>query len=279
MRPLQDKFTFAALGDVHGQLDRAVELVQNAAAKIGQELKFVLQVGDLEAHRCVEDMASMYAPHHHKHLGDFTEYYSGRKTFPLPLYFIGGNHEPYQFLDESASERGISPNISFLGRVGSIDMKGLKIAYLTGIFDEKYYLHLPGSRLSVAHDHDYPAQRFLSCYTEAEVDFLLQYPHPDILLVHEWPFGIVRPEDHEPQEPAHRHLRYDGTGVQVIRAVVDKLQPRLVLCGHMHRRYRAIIHHGNDALTEIHCLGLVDHTTDGVACFSVEGDNMLEVQL
>ena len=276
-RLMKDKFTFAALGDVHGQLDRAAELVQTAAAKAGQELKFVLQVGDLETHRSLEDMAGMYAPHHHKHLGDFTEYFFGRKTFPIPLHFIGGNHEPYQFLDEWVLERSIAQNISFLGRVGSINLKGLKIDYLTGIYDEKYYQHHPGSRQPVAHDHDYPAQRFLSCYTETEVDSLLQNTHPDILLVHEWPSGIVRPEDHEPQEPAHRHLRYGGTGIQAIRDLVDKLQPRLVLCGHMHRSYRAIIRHSDGSFTEIHCLGLVDHSTDGVACFSVDGENVVKV--
>ena len=266
---------FAVLGDLHGRFNRAVELLQRAEAKVNLRAAFVLQVGDMEAHRWKEDTESMYAPHRQKRLGDFPAYWYRKRTFPTHMFFIGGNHESYQRLDESPGGVEIAQNIHFLGRAGMVIHQGLKIAFLSGVFDKQYFHRLPEERAQVSREQDSAAQRFFSCYTETEVNRLNNIPRPDVLLVHEWPSGLVRQEDHEPLEPRHRHLRYGETGIPLMRQLVERLGPRLVLCGHMHRRYRGSIQNQYGSESTVICLGKVDDTEDGFEFFSYVGQEIL----
>jgi len=273
----KDVRTFAVLGDLHGHFDRAVELLQSVEAKTGLHADFVLQVGDLEAHRTIKDTESMYAPHRLKQVGDFPPYGRKEKTFPTRMVFIGGNHEPYQRLQDSSHDAEIATNIHFLGRSGEVTLQGLKIAYLTGIFDEVYFHQSPDARRPVRGEQDFPAQRFLSCFTETEVNVLYNVTRPDVLLVHEWPSDIVRLEDHESLEPRHRHLRYGETGISVIRQLAEKLKPKLLFCGHMHRRYQGCLRDQNSGESMIYCLGKIDDSEDGIEFFCYSGDEIWRV--
>jgi lariat debranching enzyme len=40
----------------------------------------------------------MAVPHKYKQMGDFHEYYTGKKVAPVPTLFIGGNHEASKYL-------------------------------------------------------------------------------------------------------------------------------------------------------------------------------------
>jgi lariat debranching enzyme len=91
---------------------------------------------------------------------------------------------------------------------------------------------------------------------------LLTVEGPDILLLHEWPAGIIASEDEQEFEQQRRSLRYDRVGNDPARMLVDLLQPRLVLCGHMHRGYRRTI--GD---TRFACLAHVMHGDDAFAVF------------
>jgi lariat debranching enzyme len=90
---------FAAIGDVHGDIYSMLGLLDSWEQKQQKSLSFVLQVGDFEPHRHEEDLLTMDAPTKYKQLGDFPDFYRGKVKFPYPLYFIGGNYEPYGFLD------------------------------------------------------------------------------------------------------------------------------------------------------------------------------------
>lgn len=50
--------------------------------------------------RNARDLEHMVCPEKFKKIGDFAEYYSGRKVAPIPTIFIGGNHEASNFLWE-----------------------------------------------------------------------------------------------------------------------------------------------------------------------------------
>jgi predicted phosphodiesterase len=267
---------FAVLGDVHGHLQAASTLIQGMIQRSGLTPEFILQVGDMEAHRNEADLLGMYAPHHLKKVGDFPDLLAGKIFFPAPVYFIGGNHEPYLYYQEQTPPRKLAPDFTYLGRAGQIVLSGLRISYLTGIYDEKYLLRSRPDYLTATDEPELAAQRFLSCITRADVDTLNAAARPDILLVHEWPFGIVRPEDHEPQEPAHRHLRYNQTGVQLIRDLCKSLRPKLLLCGHVHRAYRSAIHYPDGSRTAVCCLGLVDGQTESGAAFFTCVDGVLD---
>jgi lariat debranching enzyme len=103
---------------------------------------FVLQVGDLEPRRHTEDLATMAAPAKHRRLGDFHRIFDDKDNdnnmmLPWPVYFIGGNHEPWGWLDSGGGEEGgafeLCRNLFFLGRAALHQIGPLRVAALSGI--------------------------------------------------------------------------------------------------------------------------------------------------
>ena len=276
--PTHEPLSFAVLGDIHGRFQEAARLIEETEQTLGQGLTFVLQVGDIEAHRNATDLDSMYAPHREKRLGDFPAYHSGVKEFPRPMFCIGGNHESYLFLEQWAEGGELARNITYLGRSGTSTIDGLTVSFLSGVYCPELYLDAR-SRPGPTDGDDFAAQRALATYRAAEVNSLKYAPRPHILLTHEWPLGVVRPEDHEQGTPHHRHLRYNETGESQVRQLADSLAPTLLCCGHVHRRYRGeICHHGRDS-TAVHCLGLPQRGFEGIAVFTFDGMTIKEVDL
>jgi len=124
---------FAAVGDVHGQFGSMVCLLQRWEADHSTAIDFVLQVGDLEAHRHEADLQTMAAPSKHRVLGDFHRVMSGELRLPWPVFFIGGNHEPYGWLEEHPEGFELCPNLHYLGRAGVHRIGPLRVAALSGI--------------------------------------------------------------------------------------------------------------------------------------------------
>lgn len=61
-------------------------------------------------------------------------YYSGEKIAPVLTLFIGGNHEASNYLQELPYGGWVAPNIYYLGYSGVVDVAGVRIAGLSGIF-------------------------------------------------------------------------------------------------------------------------------------------------
>lgn len=272
--------TFAALGDVHGQINRAAALITRAEVNLGERFQFILQVGDLEAYRTTADLATMYAPLRGKKLHDFPMYNAGEETFPRPMYFIGGNHEAYGFLEEGVQGMTLAPHFHFLGRAGLQDIQGLQVMYLSGGYDPEVFES--GRQNAVPadiHDDDWETQFRLACFTRKDLATLEGYSRPDVFLVHVWPAGLVRKEDHENGEPAHRKLRYQETGVKAVRELIETVKPKLVLCGHHHRRYQRWIEDHTGQNTLVQCLGEVRQGEQSLAVFRFEEGKIQEVAL
>lgn len=96
----------AVAGCVHGELDTIYSALQSEDGKPSVDL--VLVCGDFQvlwvplskAVRDARDLEHMVCPEKFKKIGDFAEYYNGRKVAPIPTIFIGGNHEASNFLWE-----------------------------------------------------------------------------------------------------------------------------------------------------------------------------------
>ena len=98
----------------------------------------------------------MACPDKYKSMCSFYKYYSGEAIAPVLTIFIGGNHEATNYLQELAYGGWVAPNIYYMGYAGVLEVNGVRIGGLSGIFKViiEFSLfslpdfHLPGSRLS-----------------------------------------------------------------------------------------------------------------------------------
>ena len=234
----------AALGDVHGQWRQAAGLVISACAQAGVEpadLAMILQVGDAEPLRSEAEIAQVPGPKHYRKLGDFPEVVSGDIVMAAPLYFIAGNHEPFESLDADGGliqgHGDLAPNVTYLGRAGVVTIDGLRIGFLSGIYGEATY------RRSREGTLERRVGKHAVHYTAQEYDDALSAVQPgvDVLLTHDWPSGI-----------AEKTGYFGEVGDERVRALIELSGALLSLHGHMHFAHRATI-----GVTEVACLTIV----------------------
>ena len=221
--------TFLAIGDVHGHWDRVIDVIGLATDILGHLPDLVLQVGDAEALRTKEDLATVHVPNKYRTMGMFSALEPG--DLKAPVYFIGGNHEPYEMLDE-AENKTTAPvpwgdNVYYLGRAGATTVSGLNIAWLSGI--------QRGEMLTTRGT----SKKERTYYLEAEVELVKRkgtmLGDIDVVITHDWPSGIQ-----------------EGKGTALIRSITELLQPKLHICGHMHSYHEAAI-----GKTSVHALDAV----------------------
>jgi lariat debranching enzyme len=80
----------------------------------------------------------MSCPEKYKEIGQFYYYYEQSEA-PYLTFFIGGNHEASNILNETYYGGWICKNIFYLGRAGVIRHKGVRIAGLSGIYNKFDY--------------------------------------------------------------------------------------------------------------------------------------------
>ncbi len=222
--------TFLAIGDVHGYWTAVIEAIDSASEILGRPPEFVLQVGDAEALRSESEMTMVAGPQVYAVLGDFWRLKEGDLT--CPVYFVGGNHEPFEALDlaeNSTAQRPIpwGPNVFYLGRAGAADLHGLNIAWLSGIYRPTMPEERGNGKKSNYHYIAADIEK-----TKREADELGTI---DILVTHDWPQGLEQ-----------------GRGTEHILDLNVSLRPQLHVCGHHHRFVDAQIFS-----RKVHALGYV----------------------
>lgn len=264
---------FAAVGDVHGHMCKMVEMLKKWEASTNKKLAFILQVGDFEAHRDEIDLSTMAAPSKYRKIGDFPDFYQQKKFFPWPIYFIGGNHEPYGFLDLFPEGQEIIPNCYYLGRTGKLELSGLTILGLSGIYrEDKFELLRPSVK-----DISKKSNKEYIYFDKQEVNKMLEFSSPNILLFHEWPANIVDNENHKEFETLRHALGYDDVGNEYARLITELLEPDLVICGHMHKKYRKEIKLESGKLVKICCLANVEQGFNSIAVFQFLDSTIKEI--
>ncbi|MFD4829154.1 metallophosphoesterase [Streptomyces uncialis] len=230
------------VGDVHGEFELLAEWAA-AARRVHGPLDAILAVGDVEPNRDEEDASGVHGPAKYRKVGDFPLVREGLLDLGAPLYFIGGNHEPWPALDD-AGPGWWSEGAYFLGRAGVADVAGLRVAFLSGIYSPRI-TDVPKARRDTVKERTY--------YTGEELEQVSRAGRRagqvDILLTHDWPSGVAGPHRGTP------------VGRPELRALSERLRPRWHFCGHMHHRHRAAI-----GMTEVVCLG---HIRSGPAAFAV----------
>ena len=260
---------FAAVGDVHGEHRAMVRLVSGLARARGVELAAVLQVGDFEPHRHEGDLASMAAPQKYRHVGDFPRFHRGEEVYPWPLYFIGGNHEPYAFLDETPHGAALIPGCHYLGRVGAIDVEGLRVVGVSGIHhpERSGGARPPGSMFRTVSNKEF------TYFTEDELHRAVGLGPADVLMLHEWPAGLVTLE--ELSATTGRRFFGEDVGNPPAQALVELLRPKLLLLGHMHVPLRRTYRWPDGGETLVIALSHVGAGRESVALIVREADGTL----
>lgn len=83
----------------------------------------------------------MACPDKYKSMCSFYKYYSGEAIAPVLTIFIGGNHEASNYLQELAYGGWVAPNIYYLGYAGVVEVNGVRIGGLSGIYKGHDYLY------------------------------------------------------------------------------------------------------------------------------------------
>ena len=253
----------ALVGDVHGHHHAMVSKVNALAAQAGVGIDLVVQVGDFEAHRHEDDLATMAAPQKYRTLGDFPDFYNGQAEFPWPVIFVGGNHEPYGWYDQYPEGHELVKNCRYLGRVGGIEHRDIRIVGMSGVYSERLFTSTrpPIGEIKTRSNKDYIG------YSDHDVDAALTYDKCDLLVIHDWPGGMLQPEDH-----AQLPERWDVAtlGNEYTELLIEALEPSVVACGHMHFPFQKSMPLRSGDTVEVFCLDELKSSSGGIVLLDDE---------
>jgi Icc-related predicted phosphoesterase len=143
-------------------------------------------------------------------------------------------------------------NLRYLGRSNVVEINGLTVAGLSGVYGSSSYGEPSDQRLRWAKDNDWRRNKKLGHFRKDEVNNLIDECEDrqiDILMTHSWPV----PTDFE--EIPEELLLY---GVKPVSELVEFIQPKIHLCGHVHRPHQATM-----GGTDIYCPGKVSSEFEG----------------
>lgn len=188
----------------------------------------------------------MAVPPKYRELGDFHQYYSGKRKAPYLTVFVGGNHEAANHLSELYYGGWAAPNIYYMGAANVVRLGPLRIAGLSGIFKGHDYRKPHYERLP------YPDDEIRSIYHVREWDtrkLLRIRSQVDVGISHDWPKGIEWVGDHKRlfgQKPFFRADAESGRlGSLPAKLVMERLRPSHWFSAHLHCKYTAIVNHDN----------------------------------
>lgn len=196
-------------GDTHGDLRHVVYLIHCAAQ---QGCDRIVQVGDFG-----------YWPH----LEPFHEYVAAAaRSAAMTVYWLDGNHENFDALEKTVDMQATEPqemedNLWYLARGSAWEWDGCRFLAL-------------GGAPSVDKEHRVEGESWWpqELLTEPEIERARNHGPADVLLTHDAPDGvcpIVGPW--YKGDPLSQHHR------QIISAVTQAVQPKILVHGHYHHRY------------------------------------------
>ncbi|KAH8696340.1 lariat debranching enzyme, C-terminal domain-containing protein [Talaromyces proteolyticus] len=230
----------------HGKLhDIYSKVTETAASKGWDGVDLLIIGGDFQSVRNANDLTGMSVPVKYREIGDFHEYYSGKRTAPYLTIFIGGNHEASNYLFELYYGGWVAPNIYYLGAANVIRYGPLRIAGLSGIwkgydYRKPHYERLPYNNdevKSIYHVRELDVRKLLQIRTQVDVG-----------LSHDWPRDAEKFGDYQHLFRIKRGFREDSEsgklGNVAAKQIMDRLRPRHWFSAHLHVRYIATIPHG-----------------------------------
>ena len=235
----EEKLNIIITGCIHGSMDKMYKDIKDYSSSNNKKIDLVLCTGDFESLRTKNDLEFLSCPERYREMGDFYKYYTSKSTAPYLTIFIGGNHEASNFLEQNYYGGWVAPNIYYLGRSGVINVKGIRIAGVSGIFNkydyyrgnfEKSEEEIKGDKKSIFHLREFEIAKMSHIKNKI-----------DIFMTHDWPTNIISDGDKEYISnlyPQNRDAIYEGTiGSFPGEFILKYLKPNYFVCGHMHFYY------------------------------------------
>ncbi|KAH8361620.1 hypothetical protein KR084_010431 [Drosophila pseudotakahashii] len=236
----------AVEGCAHGELERIYETIANIEKDGGTNIDLLLCCGDFQSTRNLEDLQTMAVPKKYLDMCSFYKYYSGELVAPVLTIFIGGNHEASNYLQELPYGGWVAPNIYYLGYAGVVNVNGVRIAGISGIFKGHDFLR--------GH-HEYPPYNESTCRSvyhvrQLEVFRLKQLSgRVDIFLSHDWPTGIYEYGNKAQllrKKPFFAADMESGKlGSQPLEELLKAIQPSYWFAAHLHCKFAALVPHNH----------------------------------
>jgi len=239
-------------GCTHGELEKTYATLAQLEEAGGGKVDLLLCCGDFQSTRNLSDLKCMACPDKYKDMCSFYKYYSGEAIAPVLTIFIGGNHEASNYLQELAYGGWVAPNIYYLGYAGVVNVNGIRIGGISGIYKGFDYLH--GHHEKPPYDDN--SMRSVYHIRNVEVFRLkqLEAAAPDIMLSHDWPRGVYNHGDKEQLLRYKKHFKEDietdRLGSAPTREIMDTVQPDYWFSAHLHCKFAALIDHGNNKVTK-----------------------------
>ncbi|KAJ3195433.1 lariat debranching enzyme [Irineochytrium annulatum] len=234
----------AVEGCAHGELDKIYASIAYLERKHEMKVDLLIICGDVQTIRNLGDLDSLACPDKYRQVGNFHEYYSGKRKAPIPTVFIGGNHEASNYLWELYHGGWVCPNIYFLGFAGVVNFGGVRIGGLSGIYKDNHYEHGFYERQPY-NDNDCRSIYHVRKYN---VYRLAQIRRPiDIFISHDWPRGIAHHGNLKKLLWAKQFLQSEiqnnTLGSYAGEFLLKKLKPSYWFAAHLHVKFAALYSH------------------------------------
>eukprot|EP00644_Phytophthora_capsici_P017838 jgi/Phyca11/531209/estExt2_fgenesh1_pm.C_PHYCAscaffold_1000043 len=243
----------AVVGCAHGMLDDIYATV-NFVNEMDPEnpVDLLLCCGDFECMRNMRDLETLACPPKYRALHAFHRYYKKEKVAPVLTIFVGGNHEASGYLQELHYGGWVAPNMFYLGAAGVINVAGLRIAGLSGIYKQQHYT--TGRFESMPFDNS--TMRSVYHVRELEVFQLSHVQQVDktplsAFLSHDWPRGIEQygniPQLLRRKPFFEQEIRSNSLGSPAGEFLLFQLRPQHWFAAHLHVKFAAIVVHSDQA--------------------------------
>ncbi|XP_055607886.1 lariat debranching enzyme [Uranotaenia lowii] len=241
----------AVEGCAHGELERIYDLIEAIQRRENYQIDLLICCGDFQSTRNLEDLQCMAVPKKHLDMCSFYKYYSGEKVAPVLTIFIGGNHEASNYLQELPYGGWVAPNIYYLGYAGVVNVNGIRIGGVSGIYKGHDYLK---GRFEFSPFNENTKR---SVYHIRQIDiFRLKQlsPKVDILLSHDWPRGVTSYGNKNQLlrfKPAFKDdIEGNKLGSPPCEDLMMVLQPPYWFSAHLHCKFSALIPHDAGNVTK-----------------------------
>ena len=234
----------AIQGCCHGELDAIYDRIRRYEETNGSKVDLLLCCGDFQSLRNTADFHSLAVPHKYRTIGTFHKYYSGEREAPVLTIFIGGNHEAWQPLQELYYGGWVAPKIYFLGAAGVVNVGGVRIGGVSGIYKSHDYTQGRFER------PPYDKSTIRSIYHVRNIDIHRMKSlskGPDIMMSHDWPQGIEQFGNIQEllrKKPFFREeVERNDLGSPCNRELLNILKPKWWFSAHLHVKFMAAVNH------------------------------------